>query len=174
MTGGTAPVLQGFTREYLLQLFSYDPETGAITRRIARSNMPAGALVGTGDGKGYLHVSIAKKFVRLHRLAYFLHTGETPRGVDHKDRNRRNNAFSNLRPATCTDNAGNSGVLPQNTSGFRGVSRNTRSGKWHAQIKLQGKQTYLGRFDTPEEAARCYDIAAREHFGGFATTNYAE
>jgi len=165
--------LQGFEREYLFALFSYDPETGEITRRIGRSNKPEGSIVGTEDGKGYLHVSICKKFVRLHRLAYFLHTGETPGSIDHRDRNRKNNAFYNLRPATRKDNAGNSGLLPHNTSGFRGVSKNSHSGKWHAQIKLKGKQTYLGRFDTPEEAARCYDRAAKQHFGEFATTNYA-
>lgn len=167
--------LQGFTRSYLASLFAYDPLTGVVTRKVFRNHKgaKAGDVAGSVDGKGYLHVSVDGVFIRLHRLAYFIATGKVPTRIDHKDRNKQNNALVNLRPCVCSQNSGNSGLARHNTSGFRGVSMNSHSRKWHAQIKVNGKQTYLGRFDTPEEAARRYDVAAREHFGEFATLNYA-
>ena len=91
-----------------------------------------------------------------------------PALLDHVDRNRQNNALRNLRPASPTDNAGNSSLPRHNTSGLKGASLNRKSGKWHAQIKVKGKQTYLGRFDTAAEAHAVYLAAAKLHFGGFA------
>ena len=165
-------LLNGFTREFLSGLFSYNPRTGEILRRMDRSpNAKAGQKVGTVDGKGYLHVSVLKKFVRLHRLAFFLQTGETPLEIDHIDRDRTNNTWQNLRPALRKDNVGNSAPGVANTSGFKGVSYNKRGRVWHAQIKINGKQTYLGRSRDPLIAARLYDKAAVEHFGEFAYVN---
>lgn len=160
--------LQGFSREFLLELFEYVPATGAVWRRVTRSNQPAGVMVGTRDGKGYLHVSICKKFVRLHRLAWFLHHGTTPQEIDHKNTVRTDNRLCNLRPAGRCGQSGNTRLSNRNTSGFKGVSLNTARGKWHAQIKIHGKQTYLGSFDTPEAGAEAYRAAAALHFGEFA------
>lgn len=154
------------------RLFSYDPDTGLLTRKITVShNAQAGAIAGTLDGKGYLHVSIRKRFYRVHRICFLLAHGWVPPEVDHADRVKTNNRFKNLRPATRRDQMGNA-FWSRNTSGFRGVSLNARSGLWHAQIKIDGKQTYLGRAATPAEAARVYDAAARKHFGDFARLNF--
>lgn len=161
--------LQGFTKEFLSELFDYDPLTGLVTRKVARTNsVSVGQVVGSVDGKGYLHVSVNKKFIRLHRLAFFLMTGVVPPDIDHKDNDKKNNAWSNLRPANRSQQSGNTRPPRHNTSGVKGVSRNSASGKWHAQIKIRGKQTYLGRFDTIEEAAEVYELAAELHFGEFA------
>lgn len=104
-------------------------------------------------------------------MVYLYHHGVIPDEIDHRDRNKLNNRIENLRPCTSSQNKGNIQLLPTNTSGYRGVSLNARSQKWHAQIKIHGKQTYLGRFDTPEEAAMLYNQAAIEHFGEFAFLN---
>lgn len=164
-------MLQGFTREYLASLFEYSVVTGRVYRRVQRAHQKAGAKVGTVDGKGYLHVSVDGKFIRLHRLAVFMLTGEQPPQIDHQDHRKENNAWHNLRPCGARQNAGNSGVHAHNTSGLRGVSQNGKSGYWHAQIKIAGKQTYLGRSRDPVIAARLYDAAAIEHFGEFAHVN---
>jgi hypothetical protein len=150
-------------------LFSLDPTTGKLTRRVYRAhNARAGDVVGTEDGKGYLHVSINRMFVRVHRIVFAMHYGLEPVAIDHVNRNKQDNRPENLRPATQSENAGNTWGFAHNTSGIKGVSRNTRSGMWHAQIKINGKQTYLGRYATKEQAQVAYNEAATKHFGEFA------
>jgi hypothetical protein len=93
--------------------------------------------------------------------------------VDHKDRNPLNNTRSNLRIATASQNGMNRNPNRTSKSGFKGVRfRPERRKKWVAHIRLDGKDHDLGRFETPEEAARVYDTAARRLFGEFARTNF--
>jgi hypothetical protein len=47
-----------------------------------------------------------------------------------------------------------------NTSGYRGVWRRRRSGKWEAHLQVAGNDHYLGAYDTPEEAASAYAAEA--------------
>lgn len=163
--------LQGFTWEFLDSLFHYDPATGLVTRKVARSREPAGTVVGTVDGSGYLHVSVCKRFIRLHRLGMFLTYCFVHDSLDHINRIRTDNRLSNLRACTQHGNSGNSGMHGHNTSGYRGVSKNARSGLWHVQIKRHGKQTLCGRDENIHIAALIYNANAVEHFGEFATFN---
>ena len=94
--------------------------------------------------------------------------------VDHWDGDGLNNRRSNLRPATLSQNQQNSIKPRSNTSGFKGVNFVKRSGRWQANITVDGKARYLGTFDTKEEAARTYDEAAKEFHGEFARQNFTE
>jgi hypothetical protein len=60
-----------------------------------------------------------------------------------------------------------------NRSGFKGVTFYKKNGTWQADIQLNGKQIYLGRYASPQEAAKVYDAAALEYFGEFACINHA-
>lgn len=93
--------------------------------------------------------------------------------VDHKDRNQLNCQRSNLRPATHSQNGANK-IAPPNTSGYRGVYWNRAKGRFHAQIKKNKQTIYLGLYQSPEEAARAYDKAAKKYFGDFAILNFPE
>ncbi|KAG1360678.1 dehydration-responsive element-binding protein 1E [Cocos nucifera] len=65
--------------------------------------------------------------------------------------------------------------LPKSSSGRRFVGvRQRPSGRWVAEIKdsSQRLRLWLGTFDTPEEAARAYDEAARALRGENARTNF--
>ncbi len=58
------------------------------------------------------------------------------------------------------------------TSKYRGVTWDKSRGKWHAAIKIEKRQRYLGRFATEEEAARAYDDAVRQNYGDRAKCNF--
>jgi hypothetical protein len=110
-----------------------------------------------------------KKRIHMHRL---IMDAPDHMEVDHVDRNGLNNSRSNLRIATHSQNAMNSGLQQNNTSGFKGVRFCKRRGNWEANIRVRGTRKYLGSFDNPEEAAHAYDRAAFEHHGEFAWLNF--
>jgi hypothetical protein len=95
------------------------------------------------------------------------------RQVDHRDGDGLNNQKENLRPATNAQNHGNRKRPANNTSGYKGVTL-TPSGKWKGMIEVLGRSIYLGIFTKAEDAARAYDISARQHFGEFARLNFQE
>lgn len=94
--------------------------------------------------------------------------------VDHIDGNGLNNSRSNLRLCSRHENRLNSPSRKVGTSGFKGVSWNSKRELWQVQIGLDGKNIYLGHFADEIEAARVYDNAARELHGDFARTNFVE
>lgn len=83
--------------------------------------------------------------------------------VNHVDGDGLNNQRSNLE---ITTRGGNSRAfrrrLAPAASKFRGVVGHTKSKRWRACIKFQGKREYLGWFDSEESAARAYDSRAKE------------
>lgn len=87
--------------------------------------------------------------------------------VDHVNGNRLDNRRSNLRPATCAQNARNRAAA--NRWGLKGVSRRS-NGKWQARITVDGYTRSLGHFGTASEAADAYARAAAELHGEYART----
>ena len=54
------------------------------------------------------------------------------------------------------------------------MSMDSSRGKWISSIQINGKTRHLGRFDDEQEAARAYDVAAKELHGEFARLNFPE
>ena len=103
---------------------------------------------------------------------------------DHIDGDPLNNCRSNLRLATPAENARNVSGLTTfkgkpTTSKHKGVSIIKHDKKPYgpyyyirAFIGVNGKTKHLGYFKTEEEAAICFDNAARLHHGRFARLNF--
>jgi hypothetical protein len=122
------------------------------------------------DGQRLMYVRRDLSYTREQRLHRFI-MGDPPHDIDHANGDGLDNRRANLRPAIGSQNAANSRRRKDNTSGFRGVSRE-RSGRWRADINRDGRRTHLGTFDTPEAAARAYDAAAIEAWGEYARPNF--
>lgn len=150
------------TAQELRLIFAYDPQTGNLLQHGKR----AGYIMGTG----YRLLSVNKKRIYAHRLIWCLVTGEWPTlEIDHINRDKSDNRWTNLRLASRQDNARNQSITAKNTSGFKGVSFHKRTGKWRADIKVEDSQKSLGSFTTPEQASLAYREAAMKYFGAFAT-----
>jgi len=125
--------------------------------------------IGLNKARGYYQVKLNGKSYYLHRLLAqaFIPNPENKPQVDHIDGNPQNNCLSNLRWATHAENMRNRKKHRNNTSEYTGVTFDKWSGKWKAQIKINGKNKSLGYFHTKEEAAAAYEAAAKEAFGEF-------
>lgn len=86
--------------------------------------------------------------------------------VDHENNDRWDCRKENLRVATLSQNAANRSFAGP----WKGIFRH--GDKWKARIKIDQKNIYLGCFNTPEEAAFAYDMAAKKLFGEFARVNF--
>lgn len=66
----------------------------------------------------------------------------------------------------------NTRIRSDNTSGFKGVSWDSRQSRWIATIQKDGRRIWIGQFNDPKSAADAYDSKALELFGAFARPNF--
>ena len=106
-------------------------------------------------------------WVHMHRLLL-----NAPPGlqVDHIDGNGLNNQRTNLRLCTTGENRRNQLRRRRGThsSRFKGVTWDSPRQQWVAQIHLNGRHIFLGRFATEDEAAAAYARGSRRFHGAFA------
>lgn len=136
--------------EHLRKRYSYNPETGEITR------IATGKVVTSVKDDGrikYRHLQTKGKKLLLHRVAWALHYGEWPNGqLDHIDHDGLNNRINNLRVVNWVQNARNQRPPQTSKSGVCGVIWVKHKNKWRAQIGVGGKQICLGYYREVEEA----------------------
>lgn len=135
----------------------YDGKTGAF---FWLSGKTIGKRAGCNMRDGYRTVTIDRKMYYEHRLVWLYVTGAWPaKQIDHKDGDKANNRFENLREATAAENAQNRVAYRTNKAGLQGVAliRN----KYVAQIKAGATHLRLGVFTSAEAAHAAYREAKR-------------
>ena len=111
--------------------------------------------LGGTDVHGYGVIWVGDGHRKAHRYSWERANGPVPedKQLDHICRNRLCVRPSHLRATTCKENVENhGGPKSHNTSGYRGVWQNKRSGKWVAHVTHNYIRYYLGEYATPEEA----------------------
>jgi len=102
----------------------------------------------------------------MHRLILGL-TDPKIQG-DHRNGDGLNNQRDNLRPATNQQNKHNQSMRSDNTSSVRGVSWDQRTGKWLAQIGVNGTNKCIGYFDNLKDAKQARLDAELKYHGQFS------
>jgi hypothetical protein len=145
------------TADHIRAVLNYDLLTGIFTWKTHKYRHDLiGKKAGSPTNTGYWAISIDNKKRLAHRLAWLYVTGEWPiEHIDHKDGNKQNNSFANLRAVSRFENLQNMREPTKaNKSNFLGVS--AHQGKWRAQICVNGKRIRKSGFDTPKEAHEMY------------------
>ena len=157
------------TQQELQERFDYKDGNLIYKIKVAQ-RVKIGDIAGRLNSRGYIHIGINNKYYQAHRLVWVYHNADIPFGleIDHINGVKNDNRISNLRLATRSENACNTVKRKDNTSGYKGVSFYKYSNKWEARIIINGKQIYLGNFDTAELASEAYKSAADKHHKQFA------
>jgi hypothetical protein len=101
----------------------------------------------------YVYTFIKGKKVYLHR---YLTGAEKGQVVDHLEGNPYDNRLEKLRLGGYRENNQNrKGLDSHNTSGYRNVTWDKKNEKWEVRISVNGKNKFIGRFES-------IDIANKE------------
>ena len=136
----------------LKEILHYDPETGIFRWLVTRGGRTPGTIAGSINKlSGYRHIRINGKIYRAARLAHLYVEGYFPEhDMDHRDRNKNNDAWENLRHVSRLCNTRNRKIHCNNTSGITGVHWSKKDNTWIALIGVK----YLGCFNNLIDAVK--------------------
>jgi hypothetical protein len=166
---GTHSKMRMPSRERLIELYDYSPESGDFYRRHDAQGFKAGSIAGKPQKHRapYKVLRIDRVLYLCHRLAWLYVHGVPPVGlIDHINGDGLDNRIDNLRVVSNKQNIqASQKPFSTNTSGFRGVSYSNRDKCWRAGIHVDGRRRHLGHFDTPEAASAAYQAEKQKvHF----------
>lgn len=148
------------TQEYLKSILSYSTETGQLLWRVTKGRRGKKGSIAGGISKshGYGVIRLDGTLHLSHRIIWLYVYGVPPvENIDHINGCRTDNRILNLRECSQVENARNQKLRSTNTSGYKGVSWDSKANQWAAKGMLEGKQNHLGYFNTPEEASLAYE-----------------
>ncbi|MFW6016554.1 MAG: hypothetical protein ACOCRK_08950 [bacterium] len=110
---------------------------------------------------GYVASGCGSNCILLHRFVM-----DCPNNmyIDHQDLNPLNNQKRNLNICTNKENNENKGLYSHNTSGYTGVVWDKSREKWKAQIIVNDKCIFGGRFNAKSEAIKCRKELENKYF----------
>lgn len=106
---------------------------------------------------------VRRRGVRMHRQ--IMNVSESSQLIDHRDHDTLNNQKANLLVCDHSVNNHNRVKKQSTSSQYTGVIFFKRTGKWRAQIKVNGKNIGLGYFIHEIDAAKAYIDKAKEIYG---------
>ena len=123
---------------------------------LGRLENSRGIVNGSPNKDGYLKVTINYKTRTIHQLVAECFLNHIPCGhkivVDHIDNNKLNNRVDNLQLISARLN-----TSKDKGTEFTGVQKN--GNKFKSLIRFNGKNVFLGTFNTSEEASKSYQKA---------------
>jgi len=105
------------------------------------------------NGGGYVGAQINGKTVFLHNHIMGVQ-GSYVIQTDHENRIRTDCRRNNLRVCSSGQNKMNRVSDKKHSSKYRGVSFDSRSGKWRANVTAERRQHHIGLFDDEVAAAK--------------------
>lgn len=137
-----------------LQQLTIDLLTGKV---FSAKGKEIGSL---NPGHGRINIRLATRNVRRYHIIWWAGTGEWPIAeIDHENRNKTDDRFSNLKLSNPQLNGQNCAKRSEANKDLPvGVCRNKTSVKrpFGAQIRKDGRTQSLGTFSTAEEASKAY------------------
>jgi hypothetical protein len=127
------------------------------------------------DSVGYAHTFIRvrpgeRRTVRLHRM--IMREPELLQ-VDHLNTDRLDNRKCNLRLCDRKENSRNRNTnRGSKRSRYKGVTQHQGSPRWIARIRIGVKKLNLGVFDSENDAATAYNMAALHYYREYAKLNW--
>jgi hypothetical protein len=158
------------TQHVLKEQLHYDLSTGVFRWNVSHSKkIKIGQIAGTTTVKGYRAIHVDGKIYLAHRIAWLYVFGEWPKGIDHKNGIKSDNRIDNLRLANQSQNLANIGAKKNNELGIRGVCRYGK--KYRVALNKNGKQVWIGYFESLETASLAAEKASKELHGDFSFHN---
>lgn len=141
-----------FDRDSILEILEYDPLTGFLHLKRNQRTKKKGDVVGHKHNEGYLTIAFKDGNPLVHRLIWFMVTGEYPEQIDHINHIRDDNRLVNLRDVKSRENQLNMSKRKSKLE-IQGI-RQLPSGKYSAYIMVQRKQISLGSYIELDDAVR--------------------
>ena len=139
-----------------------DPDTWDLTWKVARGKkIKAGDLAGSICWNGndeYMRVGFNGYLYYVHRLIWLITYEEWPESdIVHIDGNCLNNDIENMR------------LKNDDSDGWCRVRLSKLDSKWHALIKIRGKEVLVGSFKDFDSAAAAAKKASHDRYGFHST-----
>lgn len=155
------------TKERLSELFEY-VNGGKLRRKVSAGNQKAGVeTTGKLERHGYCRILVDGEHYLFHRIVWRLVYGDEPEFIDHINSDRSDNRIENLRRVNKNSNCQHQLRPRNNTSGFIGVYRYSRSNSWVAKICVNSKSKTIGYYKDIKDAVLAYNDKCNELHGEF-------